>query len=99
LNRSLPLALAALIALSCGAPRSVSVAPRGSALPPGAERAYRALEPRFDRAAAMEIVAFMDQYWRLAANPGFNASIEHIRARKVGRRPGVVAGRKHGIYS
>ena len=27
----------------------------------------------------METVAFMQQFWRNAANPGFNASIDHIR--------------------
>ncbi len=29
----------------------------------------------------MSIVSFMDQYWRIAGNPGFNASIDHIRDR------------------
>jgi aminopeptidase YwaD len=29
----------------------------------------------------MEIVRFLDQYWRIAANPGFNESIDHIRQR------------------
>jgi hypothetical protein len=27
----------------------------------------------------LEIVSFMDQYWRLAGNPGYNASIDHIK--------------------
>ncbi|HET7217903.1 MAG TPA: M28 family peptidase [Vicinamibacterales bacterium] len=50
-------------------------------LPPSAERAYRAMAVRIDALAAMETVRYMDQYWRLAANPGFNASIDYIRAR------------------
>ncbi len=50
-------------------------------LPPSAERAYRALSPRVDGLAALETVRYMDQYWRLAGNPGFNSSIDHIRAR------------------
>jgi hypothetical protein len=29
----------------------------------------------------MEIVRFMDQYWRIAANPGFNKSIDHVQQR------------------
>src|SRR6476620_11308544 len=29
----------------------------------------------------MEVVRFMDQYWRLAGNSGFNASLDHIRGR------------------
>jgi len=44
-------------------------------LPPSAERAYRAIATRFDRDSALEIVTFMDRYWRLAGNPGFDASI------------------------
>jgi hypothetical protein len=28
----------------------------------------------------MDVVSFMQQYWRVAGNPGFNASIDHIRA-------------------
>jgi aminopeptidase YwaD len=50
-----------------------------TAIPPTAERAYQAIAPRFDARAAMDVVAFMDQYWRIAGNPGFNASIERIR--------------------
>ena len=36
---------------------------------------------RFDERDAFAVVAFMDQYWRLAGNPGFNASIDRIRDR------------------
>jgi aminopeptidase YwaD len=50
-------------------------------LPPGAERAFAAVSTRFDRAAAMQVVEFMDQYWRLAANPGYDASLDHIKDR------------------
>jgi aminopeptidase YwaD len=50
-------------------------------LPVSAEHAYQAVSPRVDGAAAMDIVRFMDQYWRLAANPGFNASIDHVQER------------------
>jgi hypothetical protein len=53
----------------------------GAPLPPTAERAYQAIAPRFDRDAAMDVVRFMQQYWRLAGNPGYNASIDHIRER------------------
>lgn len=48
-------------------------------LPPSAERAYAAVAPLVDGASAMEVVRFMDRYWRLAGNDGFNASIDHIR--------------------
>ena len=78
--RSSALILALMIAGGCGGART---APQGASgdnlLPPGAERAYRALDTRFDRAAAMDVVAFLQQYWRLAGNPGYNASIDHLR--------------------
>ncbi|HEY7283820.1 MAG TPA: M28 family peptidase [Vicinamibacterales bacterium] len=51
------------------------------AVPPSAEKAYTALASRVDGDTAMEVVRFMDQYWRIAGNPGFNASIDHIRER------------------
>ncbi|HEX6975348.1 MAG TPA: M28 family peptidase [Vicinamibacterales bacterium] len=71
------------LASACGAATAGAPAtPRADRpIPPGAERAYRAVTGRFDRQSAMEIVTFMDRYWRLAANPGFNASIDHIRER------------------
>src|SRR6266851_7129994 len=48
-------------------------------LPDGAERAYKAIKDRVDGAAAMEIVRFMDPFWRISGNPGFNASVDRIR--------------------
>ena len=36
---------------------------------------------RVDGQGALETVRYMDQFWRLAGNPGFNASIDSIRAR------------------
>lgn len=74
------IALALLIAGACGGARTAPQAgSTDNLLPPGAERAYRALNSRFDRDAAMRVVAFMQQYWRLAGNPGFDASIDHLR--------------------
>ncbi len=52
-------------------------------LPPTGEKAYSAVAAGFDERDALSIVSFMDQYWRLAGNPGFNASIDHIRDRLV----------------
>jgi hypothetical protein len=49
------------------------------AIPDGAERAYQAIKDRVDGGAAMEIVRFMDQFWRVSGNPGFNASVDRIR--------------------
>ena len=55
--------------------------PSRTSIPPSAEHAYGVVAPLVDGASAMEIVRFMDQYWRLAGNRGFNASIDHIRGR------------------
>jgi aminopeptidase YwaD len=50
-----------------------------AAMPAGAERAYEAVKGRVNGDPAMDIVRFMDQYWRVAGNPGFNASVDRIR--------------------
>ena len=71
--------VAAGLLLSAG----VVAAPDVRRIPPSGERAYQAVSSRFDAASALEVVSFMDQYWRLAGNPGFNASIDHIRERLV----------------
>lgn len=71
-----PLAIAASLAL-----RPVHLQQGGLDLPPGAERAYAALTTRFSPDAMLDVVSFMQQYWRVAANPGYNASIDHIRMR------------------
>jgi len=55
---------------------SVQAAPP---IPPGAERAYAAVKNRVDARTAMAIETFMDQYWRIAGTPGFNASVDRIR--------------------
>jgi aminopeptidase YwaD len=65
--------------------------PSSQPIPPGAEHAYAAVKDRVDEGSAMEIVRFMDQYWRIAGNPGFNASVDHIRdgLQKAGLAPRV----------
>ena len=88
-RRSLTAALAAAIAVAAALPSRPAAQdperfqPPALPLPPSAERAYRALVTRVDGAAAMDTVRFMDQFWRLAGNTGFNSSIESIRARLV----------------
>ena len=88
LRRALLFAVAAL-ALAFAMPRQAATQeperyqPPVLPLPPTAERAYRALSTRVDGLGAMETVRFMDQFWRLAGNPGFNASIDAIRARLI----------------
>src|SRR5580765_5201796 len=55
----------------------------GQPLPRTAEKAYTEVAARFDERDALSVVTFLDRYWRLAGNPGFNASIDHIRDRLV----------------
>ena len=50
-----------------------------AALPRQAETIYRAVAREFKPKQAMEVVNFMDRFWRLAGNTGFNASEEHLR--------------------
>ena len=50
-----------------------------ASLPAGAARAYLAVKDRIDGAAAMDVVTFMDRYWRVSGNPGFNASVDYLR--------------------
>lgn len=56
-------------------------------LPPALDRAVTPVIDRlwdaFDRDAAMGQVRFMDQYWRLAGNEGFDKSIDRVKARLV----------------
>jgi len=49
-------------------------------LPKQAETIYRALSTRFQPSRAMEVVTFMDRYWRLPGNTGFEASIDHLKS-------------------
>jgi hypothetical protein len=50
-------------------------------LPASTPSVLASLNQRFDDRAAMDLVVFMDQYWRNAANEGFNASIDEIKHR------------------
>ena len=70
--------LASVIAFAGTVSAATAQTPAG--IPPGAEHAYQALKNRVDGAAAMDIVRFMDQYWRIAATPGFNASVDRIHS-------------------
>lgn len=50
-------------------------------LPESTEAVYRALARTYDPARAMDVVVFMDRFWRLAGNEGFLASQQNIRQR------------------
>ena len=87
IRRLFTLGVVAIVALASTAARPTTAQeperyqPPTTALPPSAERAYRALSLRVDGLAALDTVRYMDQFWRLAGNPGFNSSIDYIRAR------------------
>ena len=87
LRRGLTAGVIAFAALAAPASRAPAAQeperyqPPTMALPPSAERAYRALSLRVDGLAALDTVRYMDQFWRIAGNPGFNGSIDYIRAR------------------
>jgi aminopeptidase YwaD len=49
-------------------------------LPKHADAIYKALAARYREPRAMEIVTFMDRYWRLAGNTGFDASLDRLKA-------------------
>ena len=70
-------ARALLVVVAGTAPLAAQSTP--VAIPPGAERAYTEFKSRVDGNAAMDLVRFMDQYWRISGNPGFNASVDRIR--------------------
>ncbi len=81
-SRSLGLAALALTVLSTLSAQEPQRFPTpATPLPPSAERAYRAMVQRVDGFAALETVRYMDQFWRLAGNPGYNSSLDYIRAR------------------
>ncbi len=63
-------------------------------LPKQAEAIYQAVASRFQPARAMNTVTFMDRFWRLPVNPGFNASLDHIKAglMEAGFKEGPLAG-------
>jgi aminopeptidase YwaD len=65
--------------------RAASQAPSGDVftrpLPERVERVYRTLDAAFRGERALEVVLFMDQFWRVAANPGFDAAVEFVRER------------------
>ncbi len=52
-------------------------------LPPRTAALLKALDQRFGQRAAMDLVSFMDGFWRNAGNTGFDASSERIRERLV----------------
>ena len=64
--------------------RPASLAER---VPASAVKSLGVLAQGFDERAAMDLVLFMDQYWRNAGNAGYNATIDRIRTRL--RRSGL----------
>jgi hypothetical protein len=57
-----------------------------------------ALTSRFSAPDALEVVTFMDRYWRLAANPGYNASMDHIREQLLAAGFSTSAGARAAVH-
>lgn len=76
----------------CGGPAGSSPAQKGGGpaesgttladrLPKHASGRLQALAGLFDEQAALDLVVYMDQFWRNAANTGYNATIDRIGQR------------------
>jgi len=63
---------------SAPAARPAALAER---VPASAVKSLGVLSRGFDERAAMDLVIFMDQFWRNAGNAGYNATIDRIRTR------------------
>jgi len=68
---------AALLLAACAAPAHRAAPGRPSAIP-AAQRAFELVRARYEGKRALDVVAFMDQYWRLPGNTGFDASIDRV---------------------
>ena len=77
--RGLPLVV--LMVLVCSGPTDGRQSDPSARLAATVEPVIDALWTGFDMPAAMAHVRFIGQYWRLAGNPGYNASIDRLRAR------------------
>jgi hypothetical protein len=64
-----------------GSATAVRPASLAEFVPAAAVKSLGILSRGFDERAAMDLVIYMDQFWRNAGNAGFNASIDRIRAR------------------
>src|SRR5215212_8219440 len=75
LGRRVILPVAALAALHGGV-AGAQRTPR--AIPPAVARYFELVRPAFSGDRARDVVAFMEQYFRLPGNAGFDASIHHV---------------------
>lgn len=78
MNTHLPILLLALAGASLAAQSPLHLPPLDRALPPRVEAIYAAVAPRVDGAAAMATVQAMSPFWRLAGNPGYDASVDFV---------------------
>ncbi|MCB9913804.1 MAG: M28 family peptidase [Planctomycetes bacterium] len=99
MNAALLLLLAALPTLlpqepAAPAPPAVDsqAGPRVAAGTSGPARFVGGLLDAFDRDAAMEVVTFADGYYRAPANEGYDATLDHVRARLAAAGFGAAEG-------
>ena len=79
IQRPAPGASTAVQAATIDAPSVRALAGLDKWLPARAEAVYRDLSARFQPSRAMDVVTFMDQFWRVSGNPGFIASLDYIK--------------------
>jgi hypothetical protein len=78
------LATAVLVAALSTAPRALQPEPPlPAALARAVDPVVNAIWARFDTRAAMADVRFASRFWRLAGNPGFDATIDRLHAELV----------------
>jgi aminopeptidase YwaD len=88
-----PKVLALCVVLGLFAPvraqTTLHLPPLDRSLPPRAETIYRAMSQRVDAKVAMDVATFMAPMWRLAGNPAFETSQQHIfdRLQSAGLSP------------
>jgi hypothetical protein len=68
------------LALWCVGSAARAPARAPAALPGRVESVYRALDVRFREQNALGVVVFMDRFWRVGGNPGFDAIVDRLRA-------------------
>jgi aminopeptidase YwaD len=81
--RSYPLyrrTLCAFAALTALATAASAQRPDASSALPAAASAFALVRPAYSGDRAREVVAFMDRYWRLPGNRGYDASIDTVAA-------------------
>ena len=72
-------AIAVVACAAVTAAVALALAQIGATLPARVETVYRSLDAGYREKNALDLVVFMDQFWRVASNPGFDATVDRLR--------------------